>query len=103
MITLAPLRAGPGQVDLVSLKIDCHCSPLLRPPDAGENARDKLRQLEQQSLQQHPQFDLFAAPPTLAEPEPVSHPALDELAGIDADELTARQALELVYRLKGLL
>ena len=36
------------------------------------------------------QTDLFSTP----------HPALDLLNQTDADELTARQALELIYKLK---
>jgi len=35
-------------------------------------------------------------------PEPPRHPALEALDAIDPDELTPRDALELVYRLKKL-
>ena len=48
-----------------------------------------------------PQADLFA---DLPEPEdaPLSHPVLTELADIDPDALTPREALERLYALKRL-
>ena len=60
-------------------------------------ARKKLALLEQQSLQQHPQFDLFAAPAPVIEE---NHPVIDELHDLDVDSMTARQALEYLYALK---
>ncbi len=62
-------------------------------------ARRYLQELEQRALVRDGQTDLFVAP-TAAEPE--RHPALDLLDGVNADELTPRDALELVYRLKKL-
>ncbi|MCE8016690.1 DNA mismatch repair protein MutS [Halomonas sp. MCCC 1A17488] len=71
------------------------------PPSVIARARDKLAQLEQQEVDQghrgtprHDsgpaplQSDLFATAP---------HPLLDDLAGLDPDELTPRRALELIY------
>jgi DNA mismatch repair protein MutS len=63
-------------------------------------ARRHLQALEQQSLSRDGQADLFvAAQPA---PEPARHPALDLLDTVNPDELSPRDALELVYRLKKL-
>jgi DNA mismatch repair protein MutS len=63
-------------------------------------ARRHLQALEQQSLSRNGQADLFvAAQPA---PEPARHPALDLLDAVNPDELSPRDALELVYRLKKL-
>ena len=71
------------------------------PNDIIKQARLKLQELEQQNLQQHPQFDLFAiAPSAASQPEPQTHPVIDELELLDIDNLTARQALDLLYSLK---
>ena len=65
-------------------------------------ARKQLREFEQRSAVDPLQPDLFAqGDPEPAEPEP--HPALDQLAGIDPDSLTPRQALDALYALKSLL
>jgi DNA mismatch repair protein MutS len=62
-------------------------------------AQLKLEELEQQSLQQHPQFDLFSTPlPKPAEPE--THPVIVELEKLDIDSLSAREALQMLYTLK---
>ena len=61
-------------------------------------ARQKLGILEQQAA--HAQGDLFAPAPTPVEPPP--HAALEELRAIDPDDLSPRQAHELLYRLKQL-
>ena len=66
-------------------------------------ARQKLETLEQQALQA--QGDLFAALPEAmpgAEPTPEVDALSQELAATDPDELTPKQALELLYRLKQL-
>jgi DNA mismatch repair protein MutS len=60
-------------------------------------ARRYLQELEQRALVRDGQTDLFVAP---SAPEPERHPALDLIDGVNADELTPREALELVYRLK---
>jgi DNA mismatch repair protein MutS len=63
-------------------------------------ARRHLQTLEQQSLSRDGQPDLFVAvEPT---PEPPRHPVLDLLDDVNPDELSPRDALELVYRLKKL-
>ncbi len=72
------------------------------PLNVVNNAKEKLIQLEQQESQsgQNPvsvispvQNDLFAAEPS---------PALEKLNNIDPDDLTPKQALELLYQLKQL-
>lgn len=65
-------------------------------------ARKHLTQLEMQQ-NQHAQFDLFL--PKMAENTPASvdfesHPLLAELAQINPDELTPREALDVLYQLK---
>ncbi|TNF87094.1 MAG: DNA mismatch repair protein MutS [Gammaproteobacteria bacterium] len=68
------------------------------PAEAIALARQKLSLLEQQSMQG--QGDLFAELPSAAESTP--HPLLEELEAINPDELSPRQALELLYQLKQL-
>ncbi|MBK7415638.1 MAG: DNA mismatch repair protein MutS [Dechloromonas sp.] len=65
-------------------------------------ARKQLREFEQRAAVDPLQPDLFAQ----GDPEPVepeTHPALDQLAGIDPDSLTPRAALDALYALKSLL
>jgi DNA mismatch repair protein MutS len=61
-----------------------------------EEARRKLVELEQTAVRQQapsqPQRGLEAAP----------HPAVEALMGLDVDSLSPREALEALYRLKGL-
>jgi DNA mismatch repair protein MutS len=65
-------------------------------------ARKQLREFEQRTTVDPLQPDLFAqSGPEAAEPEP--HPVLEQLADIDPDSLTPRQALDALYALKGLL
>ncbi|GMQ53374.1 DNA mismatch repair protein MutS [Halopseudomonas aestusnigri] len=65
-------------------------------------AREHLAQLEQQSLEQHGskpagkteqpfQTDLFASAP---------HPLIEQIQALDPDDLSPRQALDLLYKLK---
>jgi DNA mismatch repair protein MutS len=67
------------------------------PPTVLESARDKLAELEGAAAEAAPptQNDLFAAP--------APHPVLTELATLDVDDLTPRQALDLLYRLRNKL
>jgi DNA mismatch repair protein MutS len=67
-------------------------APLIR------QARAALEALEAHSGAQQAQVDLFAAPPAaaVAEPSAVEH----ALAAINPDELTPREALDALYRLK---
>jgi DNA mismatch repair protein MutS len=69
------------------------------PAGVLRSARRYLQELEQRALVRDGQTDLFVAPPA---PDPERHPALDLLDAVNADELTPRDALELVYRLKKL-
>ena len=65
-------------------------------------ARKQLREFEQRAAIDPLQPDLFAQ----GDPEPaesVPHPALAQLAGIDPDRLSPREALDALYELKGLL
>jgi DNA mismatch repair protein MutS len=69
------------------------------PGNVIQLARTHLRRLEQQSVTNGIQGDLFAATP--AEPDP--HPALEMLRAVRPDDLSPRAALDLVYRLRDLL
>ncbi len=71
------------------------------PAAVIRDAKRRLRALENREIDAGPQADLFAA---LPEPEdaPLSHPVLTELADIDPDALTPREALERLYALKRL-
>ncbi|MCM8566553.1 DNA mismatch repair protein MutS [Thauera linaloolentis] len=71
------------------------------PTPVIRDARRRLRVLENREIHAGPQADLFATMPE-TEAEPLSHPALTELAGIDPDALTPREALERLYALKRL-
>jgi DNA mismatch repair protein MutS len=66
-------------------------------------ARKRLAELEQAGAARDSQGDLFNPAPAPGEPvpEPPS-PALQMLRGLDPDQLTPREALELLYRLKKL-
>lgn len=66
------------------------------PLRALNTARKHLKALEQQSLS--PQMDLFVSPKI--EEAHTLHPILEQLNQINPDELTARQALDLIYQLK---
>jgi DNA mismatch repair protein MutS len=68
------------------------------PKDVVRAAKKHLAQLETHLRPGGPQADLFVA--TAALPEAAPHPAVEELAGIDPDALTPREALAALYRLK---
>jgi len=71
------------------------------PASLVRQARHTLEALEALQHAGDAQVDLFAAAPTLAAAPPP--PALQaELAAIDPDSLTPREALEALYRLKNL-
>jgi DNA mismatch repair protein MutS len=70
------------------------------PGSVTRAAKRYLLQLEQQSLTRDGQSDLFAAAAPESASEP--HPALDLLAAIKPDELSPKEALELLYKLKAL-
>lgn len=73
------------------------------PANVVSAAKIKLQELESQAIRHSqlstagPQTDLFAAPPA------AEHPAVIELADITPDDLSPRQAHELLYQLKALL
>jgi DNA mismatch repair protein MutS len=64
-------------------------------------ARRHLQQLEQQSLSHDGQPDLFAAPAPIAAEE-IPHPVVEALQAINPDDLSPREALDLLYKLKKL-
>jgi len=67
------------------------------PASAIRLAQQKLRVLEQHSA--HPQADLF----TIVDPvEPLANPLMTALAEVDPDDLSPKQALEILYQLKAL-
>ncbi|MGK0673888.1 MAG: DNA mismatch repair protein MutS [Halothiobacillaceae bacterium] len=69
------------------------------PRKVIDNARRRLRELENQSRAESlPQLDLFSTP-VVAE----SSPILETLRKLDPDAMTPRQALEALYSLKALL
>ena len=64
------------------------------PPAVIELARSKLVELEQHSIEQHDdsgQLEMFASRP---------HPVVDRLRELAVDDLTPRQALDMLYQLK---
>ncbi|MGW8270809.1 MAG: DNA mismatch repair protein MutS, partial [Burkholderiales bacterium] len=66
-------------------------------------ARRTLERLEQASLERGGQADLFAGGGAAApEPEPAVDPLREALGQVNPDELSPREALELLYRLKSL-
>jgi len=71
------------------------------PKSVIRQARRYLQVLEDSSLASSQQRDLFARSQP-EEPEPASDALRDELAKLNPDELSPREALELLYRLKKL-
>ena len=70
------------------------------PETVVREARRHLVELEQHGIAQQPQRDLFASVPAL--PAEEEHPAVSALKEINPDTLTPRDALDALYRLKGL-
>ncbi len=70
------------------------------PKPVIRQARKYLEMLEEQSLQRGGQDDLFLHEKKQAEPE--NDVLRETLQGVNPDELTPREALELLYRLKKL-
>ena len=71
------------------------------PKEVVRAARKHLAELETHLRPAGAQADLFAATAPAAAAGP--HPVLEELAGIDPDALTPREAQEALYRLKSRL
>jgi DNA mismatch repair protein MutS len=72
------------------------------PRAVVRNARRYLQMLEEASLSRGGQSDLFAAGKPEPEPPAESDALRDALAAVSPDELSPREALELLYRLKRL-
>jgi DNA mismatch repair protein MutS len=70
------------------------------PKSVVASAKRKLTQLEKQNIDAGPQVDMFVADEP---PEAPLHPVVSELEILDPDDLTPKQALEALYKLKGLL
>ena len=70
------------------------------PKSVVAAAKRRLAQLEQQSVAAGPQADLFSAPEAA---EPVPPPVIEALMDVEPDELSPKEALEVLYRLKGML
>ncbi len=68
------------------------------PKAVVQLAKRKLQQLENQTLTVTPQNDLFAS--NITPEEPPMHPLVAALDRIQPDDLTPKQALELLYSLK---
>jgi DNA mismatch repair protein MutS len=71
------------------------------PKAVIQRARRILQSLEEASLARHNQGDLFLKSEP-AEPEPETDPLRDALGQVNPDDLSPREALELLYRLKRL-
>ncbi|MCD8515451.1 MAG: DNA mismatch repair protein MutS [Burkholderiaceae bacterium] len=71
------------------------------PASVVQHARHALEALEAHSASAQPQADLFAPPPAAAAPEPSA--VEQALAATDPDNLTPREALDALYRLRRLL
>jgi DNA mismatch repair protein MutS len=71
------------------------------PKPVIRQAKRYLQLLEESSITRGNQSDLFA-PTRQAQSEPEVDPLREEMARVNPDELTPREALELLYRLKKL-
>ncbi len=65
------------------------------PKSVVRLAKKQLAELEQSRASLHPQGDLFAAPTTS---NSATHPLIEELKALKPDELSPREALELLYQ-----
>ena len=72
------------------------------PKNVIRNARRYLQMLEEASLTQGGQNDLFASGKPEPDAPPESDTLRDALAAVSPDELSPREALELLYKLKRL-
>ncbi len=70
------------------------------PKGVVASAKRKLTQLEKQNIEAGPQADMFVETELVETP---MHPVVSELDSLDPDDLTPKQALEALYKLKGLL
>jgi DNA mismatch repair protein MutS len=72
------------------------------PNSVVRAARKQLREFEQRAAVDPLQPDLFAQDFSVEAPEAEPHPVVEQLAAIDPDRLTPREALDLLYVLKKL-
>jgi DNA mismatch repair protein MutS len=70
------------------------------PKAVVRQAKNYLEALEEESLTRSGQSDLFAGAGREPEPAPAADPLRDALQEVNPDELSPREALELLYRLK---
>ncbi len=70
------------------------------PRSVLKTARKQLGELEQSSLHRNNQADLFAPSIAATEASVETHPVLDHLRDAKPDELSPREALDLLYRLR---
>ena len=73
------------------------------PPPLIRQARAALEALEQQADASRAQVGLFDLPAPAPEPEPEPSRVETELARLEPDRMSPRDALDALYRLKGLL
>ncbi|HZF79281.1 MAG TPA: DNA mismatch repair protein MutS [Rubrivivax sp.] len=73
------------------------------PASLIRQARMTLEALEVKAQAGQPQADLFALPPPTQQPEVEPSAVETALAAIDPDKLSPREALDALYRLRGLL
>jgi DNA mismatch repair protein MutS len=73
------------------------------PASLIRQARMTLEALEVKAQAGQPQADLFALPPPSPQPDVEPSAVETALAAIDPDDLSPREALDALYRLRGLL
>ncbi len=73
------------------------------PESVIKAAKKHLKRLEQESIGQKPQLDLFSTQPEAPEETTQDHLVITMLEEISPDELSPRQALDKLYQLKKLL
>lgn len=73
------------------------------PNDVIRAAKKQLLKLEQNSAAQNPQGDLFDHKAVVEPEQPEQHPVLQSLRDLQPDELTPKEALEMLYQLKKLV
>ncbi|MSQ53713.1 MAG: DNA mismatch repair protein MutS [Betaproteobacteria bacterium] len=72
------------------------------PGTVTRAARRYLQQLEESQLNNGGQSDLFAASAKAEEPEPAADALREAMQQVNPDELSPREALDLIYKLKRL-
>ena len=68
------------------------------PKSAIANAKLKLKQLESQIIESHPEANQLG----LNLESEITHPTVEYLENIDPDELSPKEALEILYKLKSM-